>query len=377
MLHVALNPVTGVWSVMRGLAAAQSASGNYSAVAIGAIVDSRWPALYRQELAQSGPVHYVASTAKMFGTAQYFWQRIQRPPIDQWAADLCARSGADHCIIHLHNAWISGIFLPLESARRGRSTVVATFHGVNALFEGTPIRQRLHQWMAGRLERHGATLTSVDRANLWRAEHVLAMNPKGFTIIPNGITPTEQRGCPSLKQTAPLTIGHVGNIVPAKGWQMVVEAAKTLRAAGLDIRVILAGRGAEAELATRLAAEHSDWLSYEGFVANPREAVLPRLDALVLMSEQEGLPMAIVEALSMGVPVIATPVGGVPEAVAHGQNGLLVERSAASLAAALKSLAANPDTLRNLSANALRAFKDRFEISGIVSRYDEVYRTQK
>ena len=58
----------------------------------------------------------------------------------------------------------------------------------------------------------------------------------------------------------------------------------------------------------------------KGFVANPREMVLPKVDALVLMSEQEGLPMAIIEALSMGVPVIATAVGGVPEAVIDGQK---------------------------------------------------------
>jgi glycosyltransferase involved in cell wall biosynthesis len=377
VLHVALNPVTGVWSVMRGLAAAQTASGLYPAVGLGVIADSRWPAIYRTELEKSGSAHYLATTPKMFGTAQCLWQRLQRPPIEQWAEDLRARSGADHCIIHFHNAWISGIFLPLGSVAANRSTAVATFHGVNALFEGTPVRQKLHQWMAGRLERHGATLTSVDRANLWRAENVLTMNPKGFQVVPNGITRTGRRGCPSLAGSTSFTVGHVGNMVPAKGWRMVVEAARTLREAGQDIRVILAGRGAEADAAAALAQENKGWLSYEGFVANPRESVLPKVDALVLMSEQEGLPMAIIEALSMGIPVIATPVGGVPEAVVEGQNGLLVERSASALAAAIKSLAASPDTLRTMSANALRLFEDRFEISRVVSLYDEVYRTKK
>ena len=84
--------------------------------------------------------------------------------------------------------------------------------------------------------------------------------------------------------------------------------------------------------------------------------------------------MAIIEALSMGVPVIATPVGGVPEAVVHGQNGLLVERSAEALTEALTSLVADPDKLRELSANARRAFEERFEISRVVSMYDEIYR---
>jgi glycosyltransferase involved in cell wall biosynthesis len=376
VLHVALNPVTGAWSVMRGLASAQAASGIYQAAGLGVVIDSRWPALYTEELQGSGLAHYVAHTPKMFGTAQYFWQFLQRPPIDQWVADLLARSGASHCIVHFHNAWISGIFLPLASVQRKRATVVATFHGVNALFQGEPLRQRLHQWITRRLERHGATLTSVDRANLWRAQHVLGMDPKIFHVVPNGITDTGRRGCPSLTKPGIFTVGHVGNIVPAKGWQMVVDAARRLRETGCDVRVILAGRGSEADLAQAMAKQDAGWLTYEGFVANPRETVFPRVDALVLMSEQEGLPMAIIEALSMGVPVIATAVGGVPEAVIDGQNGLLVERSVESLVEAIQSMATSPDRLREMSFNARSVFEGRFEISSIVSMYDKVYRTE-
>src|ERR1700723_2805341 len=206
--------------------------------------------------------------------------------------------------------------------------------------------------MTRRLERHHATLTSVDRANLSRAQTILGMDPKSFQVVPNGVTDTGRRGCPSLANPGSFTVGHVGNIVPAKGWQMVVDAARKLREAGRDVRVILAGRGAEAELAQAMARQNEGWLSYEGFVANPREMVLPKVDALVLMSEQEGLPMAIIEALSMGVPVIATAVGGVPEAVVHGQNGLLVERSVEALAAAIQSLAAGQERLRQMSINA-------------------------
>ncbi|HWY32464.1 MAG TPA: glycosyltransferase family 4 protein, partial [Candidatus Acidoferrum sp.] len=377
VLHVALNPVTGAWSVMRGLAQAQAASGIYKATGLGVIADSRWPALYRDELEKSGLTHYLAPTPKMFGTAQYFWQRLKRPPIDRWVDDLMARSGADHCIVHFHNAWISGIFLPLICVQQKRATAVATFHGVNALFQGEPLRQRLHQWMTKRLERHHATLTSVDRANLSRAQTVLGMDPKSFQVVPNGVTDTGRRGCPSLANPGSFTVGHVGNIVPAKGWQMVVDAARKLRETGRDVRVILAGRGSEAELAQAMARQNEGWLSYEGFVANPREMVLPKVDALVLMSEQEGLPMAIIEALSMGVPVIATAVGGVPEAVIHGQNGLLVERSVEALAAAIQSLAASQERLRQMSINARRIFEERFEISRVVAMYDKVYRKKE
>src|SRR5580692_5103679 len=110
ILHVALNPLTGAWSVMRELSKAQAVSGLYAAVGLGVITDSRWPALYATELQTSGMPHYQAHTPKMFGTAQFLWQRLQRPPIDEWVDDLLDRSGAKLCVVHFHNAWLSGAF---------------------------------------------------------------------------------------------------------------------------------------------------------------------------------------------------------------------------------------------------------------------------
>jgi glycosyltransferase involved in cell wall biosynthesis len=360
---------------MRELSKAQVGSGLYAAVGLGVIADSRWPALYAEELRTSGLPHYTARTPKMFGTAQFFWQRIQRPPIDRWVDDLLARSGAKYCVVHFHNAWLSGTFLPLHCVQQKQARGVATFHGVNAHFRGQPVRQRLHQWLAGRLNRHGATLTSVDRANLHRVAGLLKMNPASFTVVPNGIPDTEVRGCPSLRrnETKEFTVGHVGSIVPEKGWHILVETVRRLREEGCNVRVVLAGRGCDSEKAAQLALQYSDWMSYEGFVPNPRATILPRLDALVLMSEQEGLPMAIIEALSVGLPVIATPVGGVPEAVVHEKNGLLVSRTVESLMQAIKRLAGDRKFHDDLSVQARLDFEQRFAISKIVSAYHAVY----
>jgi glycosyltransferase involved in cell wall biosynthesis len=373
VLHVALNPVTGVWSVMRELSKVQAESGLYAAVGLGVIADSRWPALYTKELQTSGLPHYSARTPKMFGTAQFLWQRIQKPPIDRWVDDLLARSGATHCVVHFHNAWLSGAFLPLHCVEKKRARVVATFHGVNAHFRGQPVRQRIQQWMAGRLVKYKAILTSVDKANLKRAEALLKLSPARFKIIPNGISDTAARACPRLNGAKTFTVGHVGSIVPAKGWRMLVEAASKVRAAGVAINVVLAGRGSDAELAGELAKNSGGWLSYKGFVANPRETVMKDLDTLVLMSEQEGLPMAIIEAFSIGLPVIATPVGGVPEAVTDSKNGFLVPRTVEALALALQRLVDDRGLLGAMSAQARSDFEEHFEISKIVSRYHAVY----
>lgn len=373
ILHVALNPVTGVWSVMRELAKAQAGSGLYATVGIGIIADSAWPALCVEELHSSGLPNYMASTPKMFGTAQFLWQRLQRPPLEKWIDDLLARSGARCCIVHFHNAWLSGVFLPLAQVKQGRAWALATFHGVNAHFREQPVRRTIHRWMAARLPRHRASLTSVDRANLERARDVLGMDPSLFKVVPNGIPDTVSRGCPNLNGGTVFTLGHIGSIMPAKGWRILVAAAAHLREQGYPIQVILAGRGPEAGQARELSESSGGWVTYWGFVANPRETVMRELDVLVLMSEQEGLPMAIIEALSLGVPVIATPVGGIPEAVADGVNGFLVPRTVEALTAALAKLIRNRDMRRGMGREARRSFEESFEISRIVSQYHRIY----
>jgi glycosyltransferase involved in cell wall biosynthesis len=377
VLHVALNPLTGAWSVMRELSKAQSVSGLYTAVGLGVIADSNWPALYATELKTSGLPHYTAYTPKMFGTAQFLWQRIQPPPIDQWVDDLLARSGATFCIVHFHNAWLSGAFLPLRCVRQKRAQVVATFHGVNAHFRGQPVRQRIQQWLAGKLVEHKAILTSVDKANLVRAKNLLKLNPDHFSIIPNGIADTPVRTTPRLDGRQTFTVGHIGSMVSAKGWRLVVEAVRNLRNNGLLVEVVLAGRGEEADQARELAETSSGWIRFEGFVPDPRESLMPQLDALVLMSEQEGLPMAIIEALSIGLPVIATSVGGVPEAVVHEKNGLLVSRTVESLAQAIQQMAGEPKLHAALSAKARQDFEQHFKISKIVSAYDAIYQRKR
>jgi len=358
---------------MKELAKAQNNSGFYKAVGIGIIADKAWPALCRDELAKSELHYYFCSTPKVFGTAQFLLQRIQRPPLDQWIKHFVAHAEVDHCIVHFHNAWLSGVFLPLSRLPENPTTVVVTVHGVNSHFRNQPVRQRIHQWMARRLVRYGALLTSVDRGNLRRAESLLKMSPETFTVIPNGIADTAARSDVQQVGAAPFEVGHIGSISSAKGWRILVEAAIKLREKGHAIKVTLAGRGDEARKAQELACEHQSWLSYQGFVPNPRETVMPTLDALVLMSEQEGLPMAIVEAMSVGLPVVATGVGGIPEVVTDGKTGFIIPRSVEALVESLERLIKVPEVRAKMSERARKDFEDRFEISRIVSRYHSLY----
>jgi len=149
----------------------------------------------------------------------------------------------------------------------------------------------------------------------------------------------------------------------------VLLAAK----AGVRCRMVIAGAGPGEGTAQALAAANPEVIQFRGFAHDPRRNVMPELDLLAVMSSHEGLPMSIIEAMSVGLPVAGTKVGGIPEAIQDGVNGFLVERSAEALARCLQKLAQDVSLLRRVSASARKSFEERFEISSIVRQYHALY----
>jgi glycosyltransferase involved in cell wall biosynthesis len=373
ILHVALDPITGAWSVMRDLALAQAASGRYAAVGIGVIASRAWPDLYASEFAKFALPTYRAKTLKIFGTAQFLWQRMQRPPVDEWVRDLMKVSGASQAIVHFHNAWMSGVFLPLDTGVHGIVRVVATMHGCFANFNRKPLRHCLHRWMASRLTRHHAHLTSVDRAGTIQAERLLGIRRDRFTVIPNGVADDQNLRANQWTGQGVFRLGYLGHLEERKGWRIGAQAALELTAQGKQICYIIAGEGPEKEQAKALQRRHPSVIEYLGHVSQPRKIFLPNLHALSLMSSNEGLPMSILEALSIGLPVIATPAGGIPEAVKDDLSGFLVSRDSESLARAIVRLYDHPKHHVRLGSEGKRIFLKTFELSHVIQQYHNLY----
>lgn len=118
-------------------------------------------------------------------------------------------------------------------------------------------------------------------------------------------------------------IGHVGNFRPEKNHALLIEAAADVLAAEPRAMFLLAGSGPLLqEVAARVRALGLDRVRVAGHVPAARRLVAA-LDLLVLSSRHEGLPVVVMEALAAGVPVVSTAVGGLPDLVGHGRNGLL------------------------------------------------------
>jgi glycosyltransferase involved in cell wall biosynthesis len=101
---------------------------------------------------------------------------------------------------------------------------------------------------------------------------------------------------------------------------------------------------------------------------------LPGLDVLVHPAGREGLGLALLEAASAGVPVVACAVGGVPDVVVDGETGVLVPRDdAAALDSALRALLAAPDERRRLGGAARRHVERRFDVGRLVADHHSLY----
>ena len=168
----------------------------------------------------------------------------------------------------------------------------------------------------------------------------------------------------------------VANLRSEKGYDVLLDAAGRTAARGLPLRYAAAGSGAMEE---ELKAQHRALGLGDRFLflGHRRDALalLTAADVVVLPSHQEGLPVVLMEAFSLGATVVATTVGGVPLVVDDGVNGLLVPAGRADLLAeALARVASDPGLRARLGGQAL-ADSSRFDIRRAGAEVEGIYRS--
>ena len=218
---------------------------------------------------------------------------------------------------------------------------------------------------------HGFVVLSTQ----WREFYAnqLALPRERIQIMVNPTDPPD---------TVPDRRGHdtvqflfLGRIDDRKGAFELLDAYHALPATTrASARIVFAGDGRVEELRRRAAAIGSDVVVHSWLDREERDRLLAASDVLVLPSHHEGVPMAIVEAMAYGLPVIATPVGGIPDVVRHGQEGLLVEvGNRAALTTALARLVAEPALRVSLGREA-RATAESLDAASYGQRLLEFYR---
>jgi glycosyltransferase involved in cell wall biosynthesis len=189
----------------------------------------------------------------------------------------------------------------------------------------------------------------------------------GVEVVPNAaptVAPFERR-LPGPGE--PVEVAYLGGFAnDAKGGDVMVAGLELALEREPRLRVTMAGPGEPPPAATELfargdAVEWAGWLEPEA-----KDALLRRAPVFAMPSRSEGLPMALLEAMAYGMAIASTAVGGIPEVLGDGEEGLLVpSEDPAALADALCRLAADAPLRERLAANALHRAKrlDEVEVS--------------
>jgi glycosyltransferase involved in cell wall biosynthesis len=176
-----------------------------------------------------------------------------------------------------------------------------------------------------------------------------------------------------IPEDAPV-IGSVANFKAAKDHATMLRATARVRQAVPEVRLLLVGQGPLEAETRRLAAELGleGTVVFAGFRTDARR-LAAAFDVFTLSSTYEGLPIALIEAMALGRPAVVTRVGGTPEVVADGANGLLVPpRDPAALADGLLRLLGDPELRARMGAAARSRALD-FDIRKAVGRMERVY----
>lgn len=279
---------------------------------------------------------------------------------------------ADIGVIHAHgvgsNIWASML-------GRARSVpVVAHIHG-----GGPPVRwHALADFVTGHASHRILTVSEHRRREL------IAQGLPGDRIVavPNGIDLDRFTGARRGEvmqrlglDTARPVVGICAALRPEKNHELFLSAAGRLTRDGIDASYVIVGGGERVDSLKALARtlEIDDRCVFTGVVRDVPD-IMSTFDVGVLSSDREDLPLSILEYMASSLPVVATRVAAVPEAVDDGVTGFLVTPGDGdALADRIAGLLREPETARRMGAEGRRRAEEKFSRQAMVARITGVY----
>ena len=281
-------------------------------------------------------------------------------------------------VLHAH-LFGSNVWASIVGRAAGVPVVVA--HDHNWSFDGKAWRRVIDRFVIGRRCDAFVTVSDSSRRAMIEVEGVPAAKT---AVIRNGIPDVpagdrdEARRSLGIPPDAPVA-GTVAVLRPEKALEVLVEAAARLAADVPGLRVVIVGDGVERDRLERLAREGGagEALVFAGLRRDVPE-LLAALDLAVCCSDWEGHPLSVLEYMRAGLPTVATRVGGLPELIRDGEDGVLVpRRDPGALAGAVADLLADDERRRRLG-EAARArqqaeFSDAAMLAAVEGLYDRLW----
>jgi glycosyltransferase involved in cell wall biosynthesis len=169
-------------------------------------------------------------------------------------------------------------------------------------------------------------------------------------------------------------IGNIANLYPVKGQIYLLRAAKKVLKEIPNTKFLIIGRG-ELENELKREAQNLGIVSYVKFLGFREDVkeLYKIMDVFVLSSLTEGLPLSLIEAMASKVPVVATDVGGIPEVIDDGVNGLLVPPAdPQAMAKKIICLLKDPFQAEEIKKQCFEKMQ-KFEIQSMLNKYEQIY----
>ena len=288
-------------------------------------------------------------------------------------------------LVHTHR-YKDTVLGTMAAKLAGTPHVVRTVHGLREPMTGwNHVKFRIYETLEKAALLCFADLVVAVSKRMADTLRESGYRPTMVTHIHNGVdlrTVTPRRSRDEVRRELgidreTLLIGTAGRLSPVKGHAGLLRAARLILQKEPGAKFLIVGGGPlERELVDTAARLHVDGAC---LFPGPRTDVhdlMAAMDIFVLPSLNEGIPMAILEAMALGKPVVATAVGGVPEVVQHGVTGVLVHPGdETALAGACLELARDRDRAQRLGAQAKRVVAEEFSHERSGGTLMDVYRS--
>lgn len=270
-------------------------------------------------------------------------------------------------LVHVNRTWLWDRPVDIAAATLVRGAKVVVVEHTQSL----PTRSRRQRQFRQRLAERIDAMVSVSDAAAREAERYVGLPPGTVRTIHNGVEPAAP--LPADRPLGrPVTIGAVGRLSWEKGYEYLPPILRELG----DARALIVGDGPDREKLRRLALAEgvSDRFEMVGW-QHDVSAWFPRFDFLLAPSRSEGSPpLAALQAMMVGVPVVATAVGGIPEAIDDHETGILVPPAdAEAMAAAIDELIVDEGLRRRIAAAARARVERDFSAPQMARSFEALY----
>ncbi len=270
-------------------------------------------------------------------------------------------------LVHVNRTWLWDRPVDIAAATLIRGAKVVVVEHTQSL----PTRSRRQRQVRQRLSERIDAMVSVSDAAAREAERYIGLPPGTVRTIHNGVEPADP--LPADRPLGrPVTIGAVGRLSWEKGYEYLPPVLRRLGDAG----ALIVGDGPDREKLSRLAlaegvADRFEMVGWQHDVG----AWFPRFDFLLAPSRSEGSPpLAALQAMTVGVPVVATDVGGIPEAIDDHQTGILVPPAdTGAMAAAIDELIVDDGLRRQIAAAARERARRDFSAPEMARHFETLY----